>query len=107
MVYFGYHLVKAHVQMVQNMYGKGGWGVCKAELRPSEVDPYFERKKITLRGVGKSSGVTILTLERNPPERKFLYMLKNFLSGGFCSKVKIVTAGLFATPPKLIFFLPK
>ena len=24
MVYFGYHLVKAHVQTVQNMYGKGG-----------------------------------------------------------------------------------
>ena len=24
MVYFGYHLVKAHVQAVQNMYGKGG-----------------------------------------------------------------------------------
>ena len=26
MVYFGYHLVKAHVQTVQNMYGKGGVG---------------------------------------------------------------------------------
>ena len=24
MVYFGYHLVKPHVQTVQNMYGKGG-----------------------------------------------------------------------------------
>ena len=24
MVYFWYHLVKAHVQTVQNMYGKGG-----------------------------------------------------------------------------------
>merc|ERR1712004_87406 len=24
MVYFEYHLVKAHVQTVQNMYGKGG-----------------------------------------------------------------------------------
>ena len=24
MVYFGYHLVKAHVQTVQNIYGKGG-----------------------------------------------------------------------------------
>ena len=54
MVYFGYHLVKAHVQTVQNMYGKGGWGVCKAELRPPEVDPYFERKKISLGGVTKN-----------------------------------------------------
>ena len=51
MVYFGYHLVKAHVQTVQNMYGKGGQRVCKAELRPPEVDPYFERKKIGLDGV--------------------------------------------------------
>ena len=54
MVYFGYHLVKAHVQTVQNMYGKGGWGVCKAELQPPEVDPYFERKKISLGGVPKN-----------------------------------------------------
>ena len=28
--------------------------VCKAELRPPEVDPYFERKKITLGGVTKN-----------------------------------------------------
>ena len=46
MVYFGYHLVKAHVQTVQNMYGKGGQRVSKAELRPPENDPYFEEKKI-------------------------------------------------------------
>ena len=66
MVYFGYHLVKAHVQTVQNMYGKGGQGVCKAELRPPEVDPYFERKKIALGGVTKSLQAAILTLEQNP-----------------------------------------
>ena len=32
---------------------------------------------------------------------------KNFLSGGFCSTIKIVTAQLFVTPPKVIFFLSK
>ena len=39
------HILNPHVQTVQNMYGKGGQRVCKAELRPPEVDPYFERKK--------------------------------------------------------------
>ena len=89
MVYFGYHLVKAYVQTVQNMYGKGGWRVSKAELRPPEVDPYFERKKIALGGVTKSPAVTILTLERNPPERKFLYMLKIFSQEDFALKSKL------------------
>ena len=42
MVYFGYHLVKPHVQTIQNMYGKGGYGVFKAELRAAEVDPRFD-----------------------------------------------------------------
>ena len=39
MVYFGYHLVKAHVQTVQNMYGKGG----RESARPS-----YGRPKLTL-----------------------------------------------------------
>ena len=71
------------------MYGKGGKGVCKAELRPPEVDPYFEREKITLGGVAKSSGVTILTLEQNPPERKFLTYIKNFSQEDFTLKSKL------------------
>ena len=45
MLYFGNHLMNPRVQVVQNMYGKGGKGVCKADLQPPEVDPYFERKK--------------------------------------------------------------
>ena len=31
-----------HVQGVQNMYGKGGKGVFKAELRADVVDPNFK-----------------------------------------------------------------
>ena len=31
-----------HVQVVQNMYAKGGSGVFKAELWPAEVDPRFK-----------------------------------------------------------------
>ena len=34
--------VNPHVQRVQNMYGKEGQGVFKAELRAAEVDPRFE-----------------------------------------------------------------
>ena len=36
-------------------------------------------------------------------EKIFIYV-KNFLSGGFCSKVKIAACQVFATPPKVIFF---
>ena len=34
--------VNPHIQRVQNMYGKGGQKVFKAELRPAEVNPRFE-----------------------------------------------------------------
>ena len=37
-------------------------------------------------------------------EKIFIYV-KNFLSGGFCSKVKIVASQVLGTLPKLIFFL--
>ena len=60
------------------MYGKGGKRVFKAELRTAEVDPYFEREKITLGGVAKTWQAAILTLEQNPPERKFLTYIKIF-----------------------------
>ena len=83
-----YHL-NPHVVRGQNMYGKGGKGVCKAELRPAEVDPYFERKKIALGGVAKSPAVTILILERNPPERKFLTYIKIFSQEDFALKSKL------------------
>ena len=78
-----------HVQMVQNMYDKGGQGVCKAELRPPEVDPYFERKKIALGGVTKSLQAAILTLEQNPPERKFLTYIKIFSQEDFALRSKL------------------
>ena len=82
-----------HVRTVQKLYGKGGKRVCKAELRPPEVDPYFERKKIGLDGVAKTWQATILTLEQNPPERKFLYMLKNFSQEDFALKSKLRPGG--------------
>ena len=43
-----------HVQKIQNVYGKGGQRVSKAELQTAKVDPYFERKKDTFGGVPKS-----------------------------------------------------
>ena len=81
--------VNPYAQRVQNMYGKGGQRVSKAKLRPPEVDPYFERKKITLGGVAKSPAVTILTLEQNPPERIFLYMLNKFSQEDFALRSKL------------------
>ena len=53
-------------------------------------------------GVPKTWAVTILTLEQNPPKRIFIY-ISDILSGGFCSKVKIVTAQVFGTLPKVFF----
>ena len=64
---------------------KGG----RESARPPEFDPYFERKKITLGGVGKSPAVTILTLEQNPPERKFLTYIKIFSQEDFALKSKL------------------
>ena len=46
-------------------------------------------------------------VERNPPERIFLYMLKKILSGGLGSRVKIAAGQVFVTPPKLFFSLLK
>ena len=47
-----------YFQRVENMYGKGGKRVYKAELRPPKVDPYFEKKN-TLGGVGIADTATI------------------------------------------------
>ena len=74
---------------VQNMYGKGGQRVCKADLRPPEVDPYFERKKISLGGVTKNYQATILIVEQNPPERKFLTYIKIFSQEDFALRSKL------------------
>ena len=40
MRYIVRHILNPHVQRVQNMHGKGGYRVSKAELRTVEVDPY-------------------------------------------------------------------
>ena len=50
--------------------------MCKANLRPPEVDPYFKREKNSLGGVTKTWPAAILTLEQNPPERIFLMYIK-------------------------------
>ena len=75
---------------------KGG----RESLRPS-----YGRPKLTLilrgkkpkKGVPKSLQAAILTLEQNPPERKFFYMF-SFSLRGFGSKVKIEAWRLFGTP---------
>ena len=42
MVYFLWYVVNPHVQTVQNIYGKGGEGVFRAELRPAAVVFHFD-----------------------------------------------------------------
>ena len=42
MVYIRWYLVNPNVQRVQNMYGKWGYGVFKAELRADEVARLLE-----------------------------------------------------------------
>ena len=39
MVYFGWYLVNPHVQVVQNMFGKGGYRGFKAKVQAPKVDP--------------------------------------------------------------------
>ena len=56
---------------------------------PVKVDPYFERKKISLGGVTKNYKATILIVEQNPPERKFLTYIKIFSQEDFALKSKL------------------
>ena len=56
------YLVNPHVQTVQNMYGKRG---LRVELRPAQVDPYFEREKNALGGVAYNLSVTIFRIQPN------------------------------------------
>merc|ERR1711873_172263 len=63
------------------------------------ADPYFERKKITFGGVPKTWQATILTLEQNPPQRKFLTYIKIFSQEDFALKSKL-------RPAKFLLHLP-
>ena len=59
-VYFRCVLVNPHVQVVQNMCGKGGYRVFQAELGAAEVYPLFQTKKNSCKcGVKKTSRVAI------------------------------------------------
>ena len=51
MIYKRWYLVNPHVQTVQNMFGKGGYRVYKAELRPPKVDPYFKQVFFISKGM--------------------------------------------------------
>ena len=41
MVYIAIHILNPHVQKAQNMFGKGGYRVFKAELRTAKIGPLF------------------------------------------------------------------
>ena len=69
MSYIGWFHVKEHVQSFQNMHGKGGLGVFKAELRPAEVDPRLKKKKKLGCGVKKNYWASEKKFMLNPPER--------------------------------------
>ena len=69
-----------------------GWSSC------THFFIVFNKDELSL-GVGKSSGVTILTLEQNPPERKFLTYIKIFSQEDFALKSKL-------WPPSFLQHLP-
>ena len=63
-------------------------------LAPRSWEMPVERKLPAKKGgVPLRRSVTILTLERNPPERKFLYMLKIFSQEDFALKSKLRPGG--------------
>ena len=53
MAYIRWYLVNPYVQTFQNMYGKGWYGVSKAELRAAAVDPHLKKEKERNCGVAK------------------------------------------------------
>ena len=81
--------------------------ICMAKRGRESARPSYGRPKLTLISREKNH---LRRCYKKPPGRnfdfrakssweKFFNIYKNFLSGGFRSKVKIVTAQLFATPP--------
>ena len=90
MVYCKCYLVNPHVQTTQNMYGKGGWRVCKAELWLLKVDPYFKREKNMFSGVRQNYLATKFNTKAKSSSDGVRNVYKKILSRGFYSKVKIL-----------------
>ena len=72
----------------------------KAVLWPLKVDPYFERKKITLGGVAKTWPAAILTLEPNLPGEVFEMYIKIFSQEDFALKSRLWQAGFLERLPR-------
>ena len=80
---------------IVNLFSKGGIESARPSYGRPKLTLISREKKITLGGVGKSPAVTILTLEQNPPERKFLYMLKIFSQEDFALQSKLWPANFW------------
>merc|ERR1712218_404639 len=51
-----------------------------------------------------SMAYNVISCQKVAENTQIFNIYKNFLSGGFCSKVKIAACQVFATPPNVIFF---
>ena len=75
-----------------------GVGSLQGPVTAARSWPLFREKKNRLRRCSKKPPGRNFDFRAKSSWEKIFNIYKNFLSGGFRSKVKIVTAGLFATP---------
>ena len=94
MVYFGCHLVNPHEYVWQR-----GVESLQGRVTASRSWPLFREKKNHLRRCYQKLAGHNFDRRAKSSWEKIFNIYKNFLSGGFRSKIKIVTAGLFVTPP--------
>ena len=81
--------------------------ICMAKGGRESLRPSYGRPNLTListgkknkKGVPKSPAVTIMTLEQNPPERKFLTYIKIFSQEDLALKSKLRLGGFLLHLP--------
>ena len=86
--------------------------ICMAKGGRESARPSYGRPKLTLisreknhlRRCSKNLAGRNFDFRAKSSWEKIFNIYKNFLSRGFCSKVKIVAYQVFATPPKVIFW---
>ena len=76
-----------------------GVGSLQGRVTAARSWPLFREKKITLGGVGKNLQAAILTLEQNPPKRKFSTYIKIFPQEDLALKSKLRPGGFLLHRP--------
>ena len=90
--------LKCHFRSSEYVWQRGVESL-QGRIMAARSWPLFREKKNHLRRCSKNLGGHNFDFRAKSSWEKIFNIYKNFLSGGFRSKVKIVTAGLFPTPP--------